>query len=50
MRLRLIRDPEDWAEDARTNVLGSANVVQAAKRTGVKRAMIYFQTRAGLLG
>src|SRR3979411_2897706 len=25
------RDPEDWAEDARTNVLGSANVVQASK-------------------
>jgi UDP-glucose 4-epimerase len=40
------RDPEDWAEDARTNVLGSANVVQAAKRTGVKR-LVYFQTALG---
>jgi UDP-glucose 4-epimerase len=40
------RDPEDWAEDARTNVLGSANVVQAAKRTGVQR-LIYFQTALG---
>jgi UDP-glucose 4-epimerase len=37
------KDPEDWAEDSRTNVLGSANVVQAAQRTGVKR-LIYFQT------
>jgi UDP-glucose 4-epimerase len=40
------RDPEDWAEDARTNVLGSANVVQAARRSGVKR-LIYFQTALG---
>lgn len=40
------RDPDDWAEDARTNVLGSANVVQASKRTGVKR-LIYFQTALG---
>ncbi len=37
------KDPDDWAEDARTNVLGSANVVQAAKRNGAKR-LIYFQT------
>jgi UDP-glucose 4-epimerase len=37
------KDPENWAEDSRTNVLGSANVVQAAKRTGVSR-VIYFQT------
>jgi UDP-glucose 4-epimerase len=40
------RDPDDWAEDARTNVLGSANVVQAAKANGVKR-LIYFQTALG---
>lgn len=40
------RDPDDWAEDARTNVLGSANVVQAAKRSGVKR-LVYFQTALG---
>lgn len=37
------RDPDDWAEDARTNVLGTANVVQAAKRFGAGR-LIYFQT------
>ncbi len=40
------RDPEDWAEDARTNVLGSANVVQAAKRSAARR-LIYFQTALG---
>jgi len=40
------RDPDDWAEDARTNVLGSANVVQASKANGVKR-LIYFQTALG---
>ncbi len=37
------KDPENWAEDSRTNVLGSANVAQAAQATGAKR-LIYFQT------
>ena len=37
------KDPDDWEEDARTNVLGTANVVQAAKRAGAGR-VIYFQT------
>jgi UDP-glucose 4-epimerase len=37
------KDPEDWDEDARTNALGTANVVQASERHGVKR-LIYFQT------
>jgi UDP-glucose 4-epimerase len=37
------KDPDDWAEDARTNVLGSANVVQTAQRLEVRR-LIYFQT------
>lgn len=37
------KDPADWAEDARTNVLGTALVVQAAERARVKR-LIYFQT------
>lgn len=37
------KDPDDWEEDARTNVLGTANVVQAAKRAGAGR-LIYFQT------
>jgi UDP-glucose 4-epimerase len=37
------KDPENWDEDARTNALGTANIVRAAERTGVRR-LIYFQT------
>jgi UDP-glucose 4-epimerase len=37
------KDPEDWDEDARTNALGTANVVQASERTNVSR-LVYFQT------
>jgi UDP-glucose 4-epimerase len=37
------KDPAAWAEDARTNVVGSANVVQAADRAGASR-VIYLQT------
>jgi UDP-glucose 4-epimerase len=37
------KDPDNWVEDARTNVVGSANVTKAAKRTGVRR-LVYFQT------
>lgn len=37
------KDPEDWETDAAVNVLGTANVAQAAKAAGCKR-MIYFQT------
>ena len=37
------KDPDNWEEDARTNVLGTANVVQAAMRLKVKR-LVYFQT------
>ncbi len=37
------KDPDDWAEDARTNALGTANVVKAAQRVGVSR-IVYFQT------
>lgn len=37
------KDPEAWAEDSATNVLGTANVVQAAKKAGASR-VIYFQT------
>lgn len=40
------RDPDDWSEDARTNVLGTANVMLASKRSGVNR-LIYFQTALG---
>jgi len=42
MRL-LYKDPENWIEDIRTNVQGTANVVKASKRSGV-RQLIYFQT------
>src|SRR5262249_55492812 len=37
------KNPDDWAEDAKTNVLGTANVVQAAKAEKVSR-LIYLQT------
>ncbi len=37
------KDPDNWTEDSLTNVVGTANVVQAAKAVGVKR-LIYFQT------
>lgn len=37
------KDPDNWEEDANTNVLGSINIIKAAKTTGVKR-IIYFQT------
>jgi UDP-glucose 4-epimerase len=31
------KDPDDWREDVATNVLGTINVVEAARRAGVKR-------------
>lgn len=37
------KDPEDWATDAEVNVKGTANVAQAAKKSGCTR-MVYFQT------
>src|SRR4051794_3649363 len=37
------KDPENWDEDARTNAVGTANIVQASERTGVGR-LVYFQT------
>lgn len=37
------KDPENWAEDVRTNVLGSVLVTKAAQRSGVRR-LIYLQT------
>ena len=37
------KDPDNWVEDAETNVRGSALVAKAAARVGVKR-LIYFQT------
>jgi UDP-glucose 4-epimerase len=37
------KDPENWFEDVKTNVLGSAHVVRASQRAKVKR-LVYFQT------
>ena len=37
------KDPENWEEDTMTNILGTINIVRAAKRTKVTR-IIYFQT------
>ncbi len=37
------KDPTDWIEDARTNVVGTANVVRACQGASVRR-LIYFQT------
>ncbi len=37
------KDPDNWLEDALTNVVGTANVVKSAKRAKVTR-LIYFQT------
>ncbi|TAK22310.1 MAG: NAD-dependent epimerase/dehydratase family protein [Chloroflexota bacterium] len=37
------KDPDNWAEDSRANVLGTANVVRACMKRGVGR-IIYFQT------
>jgi UDP-glucose 4-epimerase len=37
------KDPDNWDEDARTNAVGTANVVQAAERAQVGR-LVYFQT------
>jgi UDP-glucose 4-epimerase len=37
------KDPEAWAEDSRTNAVGTANVVRAAKEADVSR-LVYFQT------
>lgn len=37
------KDPNNWMEDSRTNVLGTTNVVQASQNSAVRR-LIYFQT------
>ena len=37
------KDPDDWREDAATNVLGTINVARASRRHGVRR-LINFQT------
>jgi len=37
------KDPDDWATDAATNAVGTANVVQASQTTDARR-LIYLQT------
>lgn len=37
------KNPDNWLEDAMTNVVGTINVVRAAKNSNVER-LIYFQT------
>lgn len=37
------KDPENWVEDAETNVVGTIHVVRASERVGVRR-LIYFNT------
>jgi nucleoside-diphosphate-sugar epimerase len=37
------KDPDDWVEDSRTNVIGSAHVARACKAHGVQR-LVNFQT------
>jgi UDP-glucose 4-epimerase len=37
------KDPDNWMEDSRTNVVGTANIVQASRAARVRR-LIYFQT------
>jgi UDP-glucose 4-epimerase len=37
------KDPENWLEDARTNIVGTINITRAAQEAEVKR-FIYFQT------
>jgi UDP-glucose 4-epimerase len=37
------KDPDDWYSDAMTNCVGGCNVIDAAKRHGVRR-FVYFQT------
>lgn len=37
------KDPDNWVEDCYTNVLGTVNVIQAARASGCQR-LVYFQT------
>jgi nucleoside-diphosphate-sugar epimerase len=37
------KDPDDWYNDTLTNCVGGSNIVDAAKKFGVKR-FVYFQT------
>ena len=37
------KDPDDWYNDTLTNCVGGSNIVDAARKFGVKR-FVYFQT------
>ena len=37
------KDPDAWAEDSRTNAVGTASIVRAAQASGVRR-LVYLQT------
>ena len=37
------KDPQNWTEDALTNVVGAANIAKASLAVGIRR-LIYFQT------
>ena len=37
------KDPQNWKEDALTNVVGAVNIAKAAQKAEVRR-IIYFQT------
>lgn len=37
------KDPQNWVEDALTNVVGAANIAKASLAAGIRR-LIYFQT------
>jgi UDP-glucose 4-epimerase len=37
------KDPDNWEEDGRTNVLGTLNIIDACQRLSINR-LIYFQT------
>lgn len=37
------KDPENWLEDAYTNIVGTINIIKASQKTKIKR-LIYFQT------
>lgn len=37
------KDPDNWVEDAKTNVLGTVNIIEAAKQVNCQR-IVYFQT------
>ncbi|MGK5090839.1 NAD-dependent epimerase/dehydratase family protein [Deltaproteobacteria bacterium TL4] len=40
------KDPENWIEDANTNIIGTINVLRASQKLKVER-FIYFQTALG---